>query len=484
MTRQEDLGQRTGVPVWLLGLLVLTVVASFSLSMEGRLVPLGYVDGAADGVEWFDLGENLATFGVIGSVDQPWVHRPPGYPLWVAAILRLTVDPRTHLDAAVNLRGLIALRVADSLLLGLSSLLLFLWLSRRLRKFSAFAAALLLGTNAYSLVMATLVHYDMLQWSLLLALILLLDAAFHRNGAGALGPFLMAGAFLGVVTLVRPVTLLAPIGLFPAFLGRPSPRRSPWPFVLLVAGMLAAIAPWTLRNLTLTHRFIPINVQGWTAVFASTSEVAQHNPDRYEWGLLTLRHYLPIYQRVTGEAEYKFETYAKNVLPLEDAARTAAIKNILSKPQVYLANVVKAATSLNTDVNALILTTFTRLQTGEPFNRRWILIGVRKAMSRGPEGVAFQTLHDLLLCAAVFGLGLAVLRKDRFLLPAFGLWAAIVATHALSYLDFFYYSVKMPFLIAFAFYGLDALPRAPRAALIVALSGLSLGLSWSMRLLG
>ena len=64
------------------------------------------------------------------------------------------------------------------------------------------------------------------------------------------------------------------------------------------------------------------------------------------------------------------------------------------------------------------------------------------------------------------------------------MWAAIVATHALSYLDFFYYSVKMPFLIAFAFYGLDALPRAPRAALIVALSGLSLGLSWSMRLLG
>ncbi len=477
-------GRARHVPVWLAGLLVLTAVTSLSLSAGDRLVPLAFVDGAADGGEWFNLGVNLATFGVIGFGEEPLIHRPPGYPLWVAAILRLTIDPRTHVDDEVRLRGLIALQLADSFLLGLSSLLFFVWLSRRLRPASAFAAALLLGTNAYCLVMATLVHYDLLQWTLLLALILILDSAFRLQGAGAPGYFLAAGVCLGVATLVRPVTLLAPVALLPVFVWRRSPGRFRKPLLLFVAGMLGVIAPWTVRNLTVTHRVIPINVQGWTAVFGSTSEVAQHNPDRYEWGLLTLRHYLPIYQRVTGEDEFKFETYARNVLRLDDAARAAAIDNILSKPEVYLANVLKAATSLTLDINAVILTTFTRIQTGEPFNRRWILIGVRKAMSRGPEADGFQILHDLLLCAAVFGLGVAVLRKDFFLSPSFALWAAILATYALSYLDFFYYSVKMPFLVGFAFYGLDALPRAPRVALIVALSALSLGLSWSMRLLG
>ena len=460
------------------------MVASLSLSVGSRVVGLAFVDGTADGIEWFDLGKNLATFGVLGNGYEPVLHRPPGYPLWVAAVLKLAVNPGRHIDAAVNSRGPIALRVADSLLLGLCGALLFLWLSRRLRASSAFGAAVLLGTNAYSLVTATMVHYDILQWVLLLGLVLYFDTAFKASDTGALGLFFGGGLLLGIATLIRPVTSLVPFFFLPLFFGRKPGRTDRLRYLVLVGGMTLAIAPWTARNMALSGRLIPINAQGWNALFASTSEVARHDPDRYEWALLTLRHFMPIYRRVTGEADYRPETYVKNVLALEDATRTAGIQNIVSRPQVYLANVSNAAIGLNQDINAVILTTFTRIQTGEPFDRRWIFLGVRKAMSRGVEADVFQALHDILLCAAVGGICLAAWRRDFFLAPALALWAAVVAVYALSYLDFFYYSVKMPFLVAFAFYFLDALPRALRCGLVVGLSALSLGLSWSMRLLG
>lgn len=471
-------------PIALLAVLVFTVTASLSLSVGSRLTRLGFADGTADGGEWFDLGTNIATFGVLGIGYEPVVHRPPGYPLWVAAVLKLAVDPSRHIQEAINSRGLIALHVADSFLLALGSALLFLWLARRLRASTALAAALLLGTNAYSLVTATLVHYDILQWVLLLGLLLYFDTAFKASDERAVRLFFAGGVLLGIATLVRPVTLLAPFFLLPLFIGRKALRTDRLRYLALVVGMTLAIAPWTARNMALTGRLIPINVQAWNQLFASTSEVARHNPDRYEWALLTLRHFMPIYRRVTGDVDYSLQTYRKHILALEDAARTASIQNIISRPHVYLANVRRTALFLNKDVNAVILTIFTRIQTGEAFDRQWIFLGVRKAMKRGVEADVFQALHDLLLCAAAFGLGLAAWRRDFFLAPALAVWVGIVAVFALSYLDFFYYSVKVPFLIAFAFYGLDALPRALRLGLVLGVSALSLGLSWSMRLLG
>ena len=109
---------------------------------------------------------------------------------------------------------------------------------------------------------------------------------------------------------------------------------------------------------------------------------------------------------------------------------------------------------------------------------------MRRAIGRGAEADVFQGLHNLLLGASLLGVGIAVRRKDFFLAPALALWGAIVAVYSLTYLDFFYYAVKMPFLVAFAFYGLDALPRPFRYGLIGGVAVLSLALSWSMRLLG
>lgn len=460
------------------------IVTSLSLAVGSRLSRLDFADGTADGGEWFELGRNLALFNVLGEGHDPVLHRPPGYPLWIAGVLKLAVDPATHPAVLVQVRGLVALQIADSFLLGFASLLLFVWLARRLRVSSAMAAALVFGTNAYSLTVTTLLHYDTLQWALLLGLLLYFDTAFKVRDREALGLFFGGGLLLGGVTLVRPITLLAPFFLLLLFLDRESPRQGRRRYGVLVLGMALAITPWTARNFALSGRIIPINVQGWTAVFASTSVVAEHNPDRYEWGLLTLRHYMPLYRRVTGEQDFSLGTYQKNILALEDEARVAGLANIASKPGVYLANVRKAALGINKDINAVILTAFTRIQSGEAFDRRWIFLGVSRALNRGPEAHLFQGLHNLLLGAALVGVAVALRRRDFFLAPPLAVWAAIVAVYSLAYLDFFYYAVKMPFLMAFAFYGLDALPRSLRYGLTGAAAALSLSLCWSMRLLG
>ena len=80
----------------------------------------------------------------------------------------------------------------------------------------------------------------------------------------------------------------------------------------------------------------------------------------------------------------------------------------------------------------------------------------------------------------MLGLGAGVWRRDEFLAVPVALAAGLVFAHALTYLDFFYYSVKIPFLVAFAFYGVDLLPRVLRLAVTLALVGLSLALTWAM----
>jgi len=462
-----------------LKLAVLVFLLVVAVSLPRHLVPLAFAGGSVDG-DWFTLGANLASFGVLGFGEEPLVYRAPGFPLMVAAILKLTADPAHQPEAVVNSIGTAAVLLAQSFLLGVSALLFYLWLSLRLSAPSAFAAALLLGTNPYSLVVATLVHYDVLFWVLLLAFVLVLEVAFGRQGREALYAFFLAGLLLAAGALVRPVGLLVPLLLLPVFLARQHRRERLTSYSSLLLGFAVLLLPWTARNFAITGRLIPVHAQGWSAMFASTSEVMVRNPDVYQWNIVARHHYLPLYRRVTGETEITTETYARQVLKLEDAAREAALQNLMARPHIFAVNFVTAGTSLVTRINAILLTAFVKVQTHEPFHPRWIAGGVRGNLVRGAEARAFQSLHDALLIAGLFGLAAGLLRRDPYLAVPLAVFGAIVLTHALSYLDFYYYVVKVPFLVAFAFYAVDALPRPLRIAATVSLLGYSLGLTWAM----
>lgn len=460
-----------------LGVLVFLLVVAVSLPRH--LIPLGFAGGSVDG-DWFTLGVNVAAFGVLGIGDEPLVYRAPGFPFMVAMILKLTADPAYQPAAVVNSTGSAAVLLAQSFLLGTSALLFYLWLSLRLSAPTAFAAALVLGTNPYSLVVATLVHYDILFWVLLLAFVLVLEVAFGGHGREALVVFFLAGLLLAAGALVRPVSLLAPLLLLPVFLVRKRGSDRLTSYMSLLLGFALLLLPWTARNFAVTGRLIPVHAQGWSAMFVSTAEVMVRNPDVYQWNIVAWHHYQPLYYRVTGEFEITTETYARQVLKLEDAAREAALQNLMTRPHIYAVNFVTASTSLVTRINAVLLTAFLKVQTHTPFDPHWIAGGVRGNLIRGPEAWAFQALHDALLFAGMFGLATGLLRRDLYLTVPVALFVAILLAHALSYLDFYYYVVKVPFLVAFAFYGVDALPRALRFAATLSLLGYSLALTWVM----
>ena len=463
-------------------LAIVVFLVVLAVSVPQRLIPLGFAGRSAD-EDWFTLGANLATFGVFGSGGEALLYRAPGYPAFVALILKLAVDPATHSDAVVDAIGPAAVLLAQSFLLALCALLFYLWLARRVSAPTAFAAAVVFGTNPFSLVYAGLIHYDVLNWALLLAFLLVLEVAFERRGRDALTAFFLSGILLAAGVLVRPVTLVAPLLLSGVFLLRRHGRERISTYAMLLLGFAMTLMPWTVRNFALTGRVVPVNAQGWTAMFVSTTEVLTRDPDLYQWNLVARRSYLPLYRSVTGEDEVTLSTYSRNVVRLEDAAREAALRNLRTRPLVYLTNVFTTAVSLPSRINAVLLTAFVRIQAGEPFKLGWIFAGWASNLARGPEAQAFQRLHDMLLLAGLAGLVAGFWRRDTFLAVPVALYGAIVLAHALSYLDFYYYAVKIPFLVGFGFYGVELLPRAPRYALVASLLGFSLGLTWSMRFL-
>ena len=119
-----------------------------------------------------------------------------------------------------------------------------------------------------------------------------------RDG-GAWGRWVLPGALLGALALVRPeylgVTfLLAALVLATGPL-RPSrrtstspgggPPRSRWPAALaaaaaLLLSALVVIAPWTARNAEALGRFVPISTGGGQVLFAGTYLPSDGNPER------------------------------------------------------------------------------------------------------------------------------------------------------------------------------------------------------------
>lgn len=116
--------------------------------------------------------------------------------------------------------------------------------------------------------------------TLALAAALLLDRALDRagaNGRAAAGVLLAAGAGLavGVAALTRPgmVFFLPLAGLW---LAR---QRRTWLAAVLILVSLAAIAPWTFRNVRVFHRFVLIASEGGVTFWTGNHPLARGEGD-------------------------------------------------------------------------------------------------------------------------------------------------------------------------------------------------------------
>jgi hypothetical protein len=385
---------------------------------------LGLLFGLTD--EWFSLGLALRQTGTLGLDSQPSVLRPPGYPAFVAAAAWLS-QPKPGPVAGVMLAQCVAL--------ALSAALLSLLASRFLRPAAATAAGLLFGINPYSIVLIGLLNYSVLHLLAVIVACLLLHVALETPDARR--PMALAGAAWGLAALVRPTSLLAPpLLLLALWLWlRLSWKRAVSATLVFATAMALLIAPWTLRNHRVTGQLVPVNAQGQTALWASTVIPFGLDPNHFHWRLLYRDHFLPVYARVTGDAEYSYDAYVRHNLALEQAFGAAARANLRQQPGVYAFNVARSFVAFGAHVNSMLIDVFRVLQSGR----------------LGFSGRAFEAYFGTLTLFAALGLGLAFARRDPALAaPLVGLltfWAA----HTLVYMDLMYYYVKLPFVFLFAF---------------------------------
>ena len=121
-----------------LGLLVfLLTLASAGYVLIARR-PLLFLGGLTD--EWFPLGYNVAAYGTLGWGDQPILLRPPGYPAFLAGVLRLATRVAPPPTPAYTSAALRMVTLAQATLLAATAALLFAWLRPRVGNGVAFGS--------------------------------------------------------------------------------------------------------------------------------------------------------------------------------------------------------------------------------------------------------------------------------------------------------------------------------------------------------
>jgi hypothetical protein len=431
------------------------LVFGLTLALAGFSVlhnhQLGGMAGMTD--EWVLLGANLNASGTLGKEQLPIVLRAPGYPAFIAVVLRvLTAPPLAtrwdYLAGPYLYRCTPVLFLAHAVVLAAAAMLLFLWLSSLLRPSVALAAALSFGLNPYSILLTGLYHYDVLHMFLLIAGCMVLHQALERGTAWWL---ILAGLAWGIATLTRPLTLALPfyLGLGLLLKRGVGPVRALRHAALLALGIWLVLAPWALRNYRLTQRFIPVGAQGWAAGWGSSVKVLGVHPNYYNWWQL-VPELKTVFSRVTGKAEYTWEDYTAHNLELEDAFKHETLVNLRRSPGTYLRNVACSLLAFNTQINSVFIKLFQHVQgPGAGIDSQWFQLGHAQDFHDGRASGAFSACMYLLTALAGGGAWIAIRGGHRWALAPGVVYACLCGGHAMTYMDLMYYYQRIPFLFIF-----------------------------------
>jgi 4-amino-4-deoxy-L-arabinose transferase-like glycosyltransferase len=201
---------------------------------------------------------------------------PPGYPLFVAAVYRISGTSGTE-------ARWLAARLAQ-VILGVVTVGLIGLVARRLwdRRVALWAAAL-----AAVYVPLVVVGGTLLSEALFVPLLLgaLLSALSYRDRGGRLR-LVAAGALAGAAALTRDNGFVVALACVPLVMG----PRSAWSRGRLLAAcavpLLAAavVAPWTVRNAMAVHAFVPVSdLDGGTLAGTYNNVSAHDGAARWLW---------------------------------------------------------------------------------------------------------------------------------------------------------------------------------------------------------
>src|SRR3954468_18161477 len=258
--RLRTLPERHGGRV-VLGLLIAILALGLALRLQAALTPPA--DPGNDASAYMQIAEGLYQDGHYGGRGQASPNDwSPGAPLLYGAVYRITGG--VHPTAALVLLAV----------LGTVTILLTYLLARRLAgPVAGLIAALLAAT--YPAFIDN--NGRMLAEPVALVWLPAATLAFlWASDGGRPWRWLVPGALLGLTTLTRPeylpfVALFALLALVRVWLGH---RRGLLPGIaaaaLLVGAFCGVLAPWTVRNLLVLDRFVPVTTGGGKALFVAT----------------------------------------------------------------------------------------------------------------------------------------------------------------------------------------------------------------------
>jgi 4-amino-4-deoxy-L-arabinose transferase-like glycosyltransferase len=217
----------------------------------------------SDGLAYYDLAARLAHGLSYQTPFHEWAEWPPGYPFLLFAFFRLLgVGPW-----AVNVANL---------LLFIGSMLAVYALGRRFGEATARLATLLLALWPNLIASAGAATKEMVILFLLPVLLLLyLKAGEVASPGKAAAMRLVAGMVLGYNTLTQPgVMLLAVAFAVYELLLRTPLLRAAGRLILLGAGMLLVILPWTYRNYRVLHTPVLVTSCGGDVFYRANNPLA------------------------------------------------------------------------------------------------------------------------------------------------------------------------------------------------------------------
>ncbi len=439
------------------------------------------MDGMAE--EYFFLGW---IFGKTGSFydDEKIlpVFRPPGYIFFIGAVLKLwggIPDNNTELKSQREIKDKLqkaynAVYITQALLLSLSAVIIFLWLSNILNVTHALALSLLFSTNPYMVILTGLLHYDILHTFLTILSSYVLSIYISNSSKPGLN-LVLVGALWGVTTLVRPMTLILPVFVLVMVLIH---LNFQWkailkPFICFCIGMFLVIAPYTFKNYKLTNKIIPVNAQGNKMLWAATAKKMNRDPNHYKWWNIWYTDGMKIYKKVTKADEYKYNTYMLNVLELEDEFKRQARDNFLRQPEIYFHNFIQNALTFNLDINSVFIKCFQVIQNPNmKINKEWLAVGNPQNFHSASATIAFEVFINILTLFSLLGILSALKEKNRFLTVPALIYLCFCAAHSIVYIDLMYYYIKVPFLFIFSSFFIEKTRNYP-----INIPGLNLQLS-------
>jgi 4-amino-4-deoxy-L-arabinose transferase-like glycosyltransferase len=266
-----------------------------------------------DAIDYDHHGVSIANgHGFALSYGRPTAFRPPAYPIFVAGVYKLvgTGDKAERIEAARLANALVGTGIVA--LIGMIALQL--WGRRE------GLIALALGTIYVPLILVgqSVMSEPLFVLCLLGAIACVLHSRAYRW-------VLLAGVLTGLAILGRAnaIILLAPLAIavwkWPRDLGPP---------VALVVVAALTVAPWTIRNYSTFHAFVPVSTQFGSALAGTyNSEARADKKNPASWRTLKrVDDYRPIFNQVRSTPEPV----------LEKRLRSASLRFIREHPAYVL----------------------------------------------------------------------------------------------------------------------------------------------------